>query len=121
MSYQETIKSYKLNKGTNLTLLEKAGFKYTSLRKNIYHKQIQLILDVDLEDMTWGYEVYHFGTKTRYFPYYNREYGINKVNDHLDRRIREECERLCNLHILTRRKKRYGKKNARRKSSNRQV
>lgn len=115
--YQTIIKSYKLNKNTNLKQLEKAGFRYTSLHRNIYGKQIQLVLDVDLDENSWNYGVYHIGTKSKYFPYYNREYGINKVNDQLDKRIKEECERLCNLHILTRRRKRNGKNVIRRKSS----
>lgn len=103
-------KLYKLNNNITASQLLQAGFRYNKYIRNVYGKEIQLVITVDLDDMDWTYEVYHIGSKSRYYPWYNREYGVNKLTDKLDSRIIDEMEKLKKAHIFTKRRKRNGKR-----------
>ena len=103
-------KLYKLNNNITASQLFQAGFRYNKYVRNVYGKEIQLIITIDLEDMDWTYEVYHSGSKTRYYPWYNREYGSNKVVDKLDNRVIEEMEKMRKNHVFIKRRNRNGKR-----------
>lgn len=103
-------KLYKLNNNITASQLFQAGFRYNKYVRNVYGKEIQLIITIDLEDMDWTYEVYHSGSKTRYYPWYNRKYGINKVVDKLDNRVIEEMEKMRKNHVFMIRRKQNGKR-----------
>ena len=60
----------------------------------IYKKIIRLVIHVDLEDNWCDYQVVNASDGELYAPYYNRQYGKNKVVEELDVRIAKEFKKL---------------------------
>lgn len=70
------------------------NFEGCTYKAWIYKKLVQLVIHVDLEDNWCDYQVINASDDELYAPYYNRQYGKNKVVEELDAKIAKEFKKL---------------------------
>lgn len=98
---------YKLNPDITESQLKNIGFRHNRYKCWVYKDIIQLIIDIDIPNKWWGYQIWNTDLSMQYTPYYFREYGIDNVVKTIDRKINsifKEFEK-AQLFITKRRKK----------------
>ena len=80
-------KRYKLNPDITESQLKNIGFRHNRYRCWLYKDIIQLIIDVDIPNKWWGYQIWNTDLSMQYTPYYFREYGIDNVVKIIDRKV----------------------------------
>ena len=78
---------YKLNPDITESQLKNIGFRHNRYKCWLYKDIIQLIIDIDIPNKWWGYQIWDTDLNMQYTPYYLRDYGINNVVKTIDRKI----------------------------------
>lgn len=83
----------------------KHGFYRNGIFKTFVYKDIiQLIIQVDLDEKWWGYQVYNVDTQSLYAPYYDRDCGKHLEVDEIDRNIKKVMKKLVKENIFKEKK-----------------
>ena len=80
---------YKLNPDITESQLKNIGFRHNRYRCWLYKDIIQLIIDVNLSEKWFTYQIWDTDLNMQYPPYYYREYGNgnNSVGKTIDKKI----------------------------------
>lgn len=92
--------NYDLAPGLSNNKLRKNGFSFGCYRKSVYKDTIEFRLYIDLEEQDIFYQVFDSDHNQLYVPYYNREYGNNKIVKEIDRKINRIIKTMMNQKIL---------------------
>ena len=104
-------KKYKLHKDVNESLLKDNGFRRYVFKCYVYKDIIQLIIHIDLEEKHWDYQVYDDDNNIIYIPYYNRDFGTNKVVKSIDKKMNKIFKELEKVKIFVPVKENNNEKN----------
>ena len=107
------LRDYKLRKGLTEKQLANNGFRGGKFRCWIYKNLIQLQIEVDLEDSWWTYRICDANTDRLYSSYYDREYGVNRVVEEIDKTFEKIMDEMITAKIFYKRgdKRTNGKRN----------
>ena len=81
------LNNYQLVADLSNNKLRKNGFSFGCYRRSVYKNTIEFRLYIDLEEQDVFYQVFDSDHNQLYVPYYNREYGNNKIVKEIDRKI----------------------------------
>lgn len=96
--------AYELAADLSNNKLRKNGFSFGCYRRSVYKDTIEFRLYIDLEEQDVFYQVFDSDHNQLYVPYYNREYGNNKIVKEIDRKINRIMKTMVNQKILKRTK-----------------
>ena len=99
------VDDYKLNKNISENTLKKVGFKFGTVKRNIYKDIISFVMHIDNETGNWDYEVISSNTDSPYASYYNRTFGKNNVVQDLDNEITKIMDELVHNKIFRKRRR----------------
>ena len=104
---EDIFKQYKLNPLVTKNILKKFGFHY-DYRNNhyvytesLYKDIITLQVSIDEEQSWISYTVMDNDHECIYAPYYNTEFGKNKLINKFDKNIKKILKRMENNKIIT--------------------
>lgn len=104
-------KKYTLRKDLTENQLIKYGFHHgKKYREYIYKDILQIIIEIDLENQEWWYQVFNTATDTFYPAYYNRTYGVDLMIREVDDNIEKIMKKMVKANIFKKKKKRGHKK-----------
>lgn len=102
---------YALRKDLTENKLIKFGFHHgKTYRTYVYKDILQLIIEVDLDNGDWWYQVRNTSTDTFYPSYYNRTYGVDFMISDVDNNIEKVMKQLVRAEIFKKKKKKGKKK-----------
>lgn len=79
----------------------KHGFHRNGIFKVFVYKDIiQFIINVDIDENWWGYQVYNVDTQSLYAPYYVRDCGKNLTVIEIDEEIEKVMKKLVKAKIF---------------------
>lgn len=81
-----TIEKYELRKEVTEKVLRENGFRNNTFKCWIYKNIIQLIINVDIEEKTWNYDIYDTDANSSYIHFYNRG-NKNLVVEEIDKKL----------------------------------
>lgn len=94
------VTDYKVNKEINETMLRTKGYRYGTYRCYIYKNLIQFVIHINIEEKKWDFQVIDTDYNSLYIPYYDREYGKNKIVKELDKKIESIIKEMVEEKIL---------------------
>lgn len=94
------LNNYQLVADLSNSKLRKNGFSFGCYRRNVYKDTIEFRLYIDLEEQDVFYQVFDSDHNQLYVPYYNREYGNNKIVKEIDRKINRIIKTMVNKKVL---------------------
>ncbi len=104
-------KKYTLRKDLTENQLIKYGFHHgKKYHEYIYKNMLQIIIEIDLENQEWWYQVFNTATDTFYPAYYNRTYGVDLMIREVDDNIEKIMKKMVKANIFKKKKKRGHKK-----------
>lgn len=103
------LNNYQLVADLSNNKLRKNGFSFGCYRRSVYKNTIEFRLYIDLEEQDVFYQVFDSDHNQLYVPYYNREYGNNKIVKEIDRKINRIMNTMVNQKILKKTKEEENK------------
>ena len=94
------LNNYELVADLSNNKLRKNGFAFGCYRRSVYKDTIEFRLYIDIEEQDVFYQVFDSNHNQLYIPYYNREYGNNKIVKEIDRKINRIMKTMVNQKIL---------------------
>ena len=94
------VTDYRVNKEINEAMLKVINYRYGTYKCCIYKDLIQLVIHINIEEKEWDFQVIDTDYNMLYAPYYNREYGKNKIIKELDKKIDNIIDELVEAKIL---------------------
>ena len=94
------LNNYELVTDLSNNKLRKNGFAFGCYRRSVYKDTIEFRLYIDIEEQDVFYQVFDSDHNQLYIPYYNREYGNNKIVKEIDRKINRIMKTMVNQKIL---------------------
>ena len=94
------LNNYQLVADLSNNKLRKNGFSFGCYRRSVYKNTIEFRLYIDLEEQDVFYQVFDSDHNQLYVPYYNREYGNNKIVKEIERKINRIIKTMMNQKIL---------------------
>lgn len=94
------LNNYELVADLSNNKLRKNGFAFGCYRRSVYKDTIEFRLYIDIEEQDVFYQVFDSNHNQLYIPYYNREYGNNKIVKEIDRKINHIMKTMVNQKIL---------------------
>ena len=94
------LNNYRLVADLSNNKLRKNGFSFGCYRRSVYKDTIEFRLYIDLEEQDVFYQVFDSDHNQLYIPYYNREYGNNKIVKEIDRKINRIMKTMVNQKVL---------------------
>ena len=86
--YANTIDKYDLCEGINEDILRCNGFNRNGIFKcYVYKNMLQLIIQIDIENQQWDYQIFNIDTQMIYPSYYNRNGSIHLEIDEIDKKV----------------------------------
>lgn len=95
---------YILNPEINTNKLHKYGFsRLLMLNISVYKKSIVMRMNIENDESgkpKFEYEVWDYGKRQLYYPYYYHEFGRDSVLETVQKNVRKELKRLVRDEIL---------------------
>ena len=95
---------YRLNPEVNANKLQKYGFsRLLTLKTPVYKKSIVMMMNIENDETgkpKFEYEVWDYGKRQLYYPYYYHEFGRDSVLETVQKNVRKELKRLVRDEIL---------------------